>query len=119
MQEHGHDWRLPSGAKVFVYPQDADAVMAAISREELRAHHVIAAHAFEPLVMEAVGRLPSRRRVDRRGVESMAYIGDGGEAMCVERTFLQISIHQRRSPESVTQSTTEAHGSENPRRPVP
>ena len=52
------------GAKTIMHPDQFDAVVAVLSRRELRAHHVVVAESLEPLVREAVGRLSPRHRVD-------------------------------------------------------
>lgn len=117
MQQAGFSWRMLSGAKIFVYPQDYRAVVSATARLELRPHHVIMSEPFEPLVREALGHLPSRRRVDLRSAATVAYLNEIGDICCTERTFLSIP-RMLRASNSVAQSTTELRGSRmcNPRR---
>jgi len=114
LEQRGHSWELPSGAKIFVYPEQFAAVAAVLARRELRPYHVAVVEAFEPLVREALSRLPSRQRIDLRQSEQLVLIGDEDDIVCVERTFLDVPRIMRNS-QSVIQSTTEAHG---PRGPV-
>jgi hypothetical protein len=115
----GHEWQLPSGAKVFVFPDQFAAVSAVLAGRDLRPHHVVVSQAFEPLVRDALGRLPSRLRVDQLRVDPVALVGGQDAVLCVERTFLDVP-RALRAPQSVNQSTTEAHrryrGGLNPRR---
>merc|ERR1712032_331397 len=74
-----------------------------MGRHTLRAHHVVVAEAFEPLVHEAVRNIPSRSNVLMRRKEVLAYLGEG-EVVVVERTFLDMP-RAMRSPQSVIQST--------------
>lgn len=111
-------WHLPGGAKVFVFPEQFAAVSAALARHTLRAHHVVVAEAFEPLVHEAVRRLPCRSSVVLREAEPLAFLSNEGDVVVVNRTFVHIAQAMHTS-QSVIQSTTEAHhGGLNPRRPL-
>jgi len=121
LAEAGHSWQLPSGAKVFVHPEDFSAVRASLAARSLRPHHVVVSQAFEPLVREALARLPSRLHVDDLQAEHIALADGHGDVVCVQRTFLDIP-RLLRSAQSVVQSTTEAHhvgAAQNPRRLCP
>jgi len=115
LEQAGHSWELPSGAKIFVYPEQFAAVAAVLARRELRPYHIAVAEAFEPLVREALSHLPSRQRIDLRQAQELMLIGED-EIVCVERTFLDIPRIMRNS-QSVIQSTTEAHGPSSPVNP--
>lgn len=138
-------WQLGSGAKVFVHPwQYKDALVAVVERGiELRPFHVIVAETLESSVEASLTDIPCRQgaRVRSRGVlgevpteprvarpeaggagETSSPTGGGGSWQDVDiplaesRTFL-CAVPRLRNPESVTQSTTEAHnGGVNPRR---
>jgi len=108
-------WRVLGGAKVFVGPDKYHAVVSIVNRQKLRAHHVILEETFEPLLQAALSRLPSRCRVDQLSKEPIAFLGDEGEVVSKDRTFLDIP-RELRNPNSVTQSTGEAHGRKNHRR---
>jgi len=115
LEECGHQRRLPSGAKVFVYPELSDQVTTAIARLQLRPCHIVVAESFEPLVREAVARLAARQDVRVRRSQHLGYYGEEGELLLQKWTFLDIP-RSRLASQSVVQSTTEAHGAMNPRR---
>ena len=143
LEQAGFEWLQASGAKVFVHPWQFDMAMAAVSGQkiELRPFHVIVSASLEYYVEAALSDLPCRdgARVKRRQVLETKG-GHTGEETCGEneaatragahpdegveeatmvftedRTFLCF-VPRLRNPNSVTQSTTEAHGGLNPRR---
>lgn len=139
MEEAHCPWHLPeSGAKVFVHPSQYQAALEAVLDRgiQLRPYHVIVSDSLEALVHEALTGLPCRQGarvrvrdellVARDVSSSETSIGEhpaestGVSAslfleLGVERTFIGL-VRPRRDAESVTQSTTEAHGGLNPRR---
>jgi len=116
MQDQNLSCQLEGKAFIFVEPFQYDfAVSAAIeyTQSNLRAHHVITSEHFEPKVMQAVRTLPSRSNVRLRG-EPTCLLGPA--ELKAEKTFLTVPQRVLRSAASVTQSTTEVHGAQNPRR---
>ncbi|CAE7586965.1 Herc4 [Symbiodinium natans] len=122
----GFEWRLPSGAKVFMDPShfrtfrqlDRNAQLP-----QLRPWHVLVTEDHEDLVMEAVQQLPSKLQVRHKKRVTVAYAGEPEDPnmIWVSRTFFHIPSVQVALPNSVVQSTTEArtnHGNHgpNPRR---
>merc|ERR1712117_38147 len=79
--------------------------------------NVVVQEDYERFVQVALARLPSKSRVDLLTNEEIARLDEGGEAVCVDKTFLDVPRVIRR-PNSVTQSTGEAHGRMNHRRIV-
>eukprot|EP00929_Paragymnodinium_shiwhaense_P120041 TRINITY_DN91945_c0_g1_i1.p1 TRINITY_DN91945_c0_g1~~TRINITY_DN91945_c0_g1_i1.p1 ORF type:complete len:463 (-),score=42.71 TRINITY_DN91945_c0_g1_i1:400-1737(-) len=118
MREAGCQCLLPSGASIFVHPAQYTASRRAVASVQLRPYHIVVAEAFAPLVLDALRAVPSRRNVRLREHEVVAYLDNSMEGIIniiVERTFLNIP-RALRGADSVTQSTTEAHGGRNPRR---
>jgi len=117
LEAEGHNWRLPSGAKMFVYPEQFAAAWETVRTRELRPCHVVVAEAFESLVQEAVRRLPARRDVRLRAIEPLGYLGEEDEVVLAQRTFLDVP-RPSRSADSVIQSTARVHGVRNPRQQI-
>eukprot|EP00438_Fugacium_kawagutii_P014813 Skav234787 [mRNA] locus=scaffold69:69756:70532:+ [translate_table: standard] len=126
LEAAGFQWLQDSGAKVFVHPWQFESIMATIVQQDvqLRPHHVIVSESLEHDVEASLSDLPCRdgARVKRRGVLEATYAGDQSEAeedlamdLVADRTFL-CAVPRLRASNSVTQSTTEAHGGLNPRR---
>eukprot|EP00443_Scrippsiella_acuminata_P084925 CAMPEP_0115396648 /NCGR_PEP_ID=MMETSP0271-20121206/13402_1 /TAXON_ID=71861 /ORGANISM="Scrippsiella trochoidea, Strain CCMP3099" /LENGTH=639 /DNA_ID=CAMNT_0002820381 /DNA_START=27 /DNA_END=1946 /DNA_ORIENTATION=+ len=110
-----------SGASIFVYPQEYASILSILRGCELRAHHVVIAEAFLPLLFEAVSKLPSKKKVRPSSVRPFAVVeGENQEEICVvQKTFLNTSPQQLRGFASVTQSDAAADHSPNPRRFLP
>lgn len=137
----GRKWLLGSGAKVFVHPsQYAQALVAIVEQGiDLRPFHVIVAESFEYHVEACLTDLSYRqgaRIKKRRVIDEAPVVGDSGKAAeeassapemdvdteedgfpLVEKKTFICMVPRLRNPQSVTQSTTEAHsGGVNPRR---
>merc|ERR1712217_45760 len=50
----GFDWKLRSGALIFVHPEQYVGVMEALGDTELKPYHVIVSSSFEYLLEEAI-----------------------------------------------------------------
>eukprot|EP00928_Gymnodinium_smaydae_P049501 TRINITY_DN3322_c0_g1_i9.p1 TRINITY_DN3322_c0_g1~~TRINITY_DN3322_c0_g1_i9.p1 ORF type:complete len:575 (-),score=110.19 TRINITY_DN3322_c0_g1_i9:369-2093(-) len=104
---------LPSGARIFVHPNNYDQVLSLLCDRVLGAHDVVVTEAFLPLVRRDIGALPSRANIRERSLETLGYVGDGGDAVAVHRTFIEArGTHEW---ETLTQSTSQAHRVANPR----
>ena len=112
-QMQGLPCRLDSGALIFVEPfQYNVAIDAAMSRcGRLAVYHVITSERFEPHIMSAVRGLASRLNVRVRSKQTIFQPWE----VDVVRTFLDVPDRSLRSIDSVTHSTTDAHGIENHR----
>lgn len=111
---------LPSGAAIFVHPDQYRVVRQALSHEQLRPYHIIVSETFRPMVEDVISSVPSRLNVRLKDESTIAYVAPSGaveDSFVVEKTFLDIP-RVLRSADSVAQSTSEAHGSSNPRRPI-
>jgi len=105
--------RLPSGAFVVLSPDEYPVAMQAVKDTQLTASHVIVSEALEPVVLAAVYSATSHRdNVRVRHVQDLGYAGEA--PVIVERTFLS-TPRALRSQQSITHSTTIAHGGTNPR----
>jgi len=54
LADAGHKWKLPSGAFIFVHPEQYTSVMRELQGFELKPHHVVIASSFEYLLEEAI-----------------------------------------------------------------
>jgi len=132
-------WRLPSGALVFVHPEQYAKVTSTIAALELKAFNIVIASDLEYLLEEALANvgqrawMKAREHIDIAGesVRTVSHraipLSDSNklgqsefgleDKLEFSRTFL-CSAPQRRRPESVSQSTTEARSRAglNPRR---
>jgi hypothetical protein len=139
LAEAGHEWNLPSGAKIFVQPWQYQQTIDALEQGEwpvhkLRPYHVVAAENLLPIVEESLSGVPCRQgaRVKKRSaigiaqppkrMKSNAEVSlDNSnfvvlpEGLDCERTFICMT-HTLCNADSVTQSTTEVHAGRNPRR---
>jgi len=117
-RKHDQSCHLKSGASVFVYPNQYDAILSALKGHFLKAHHVVVSEAFLPLIYLEVVKIPSKSNVKPIKWTLWALADDETteEVCCVERTFSNIPVRQRCNASDVTQSTSEAHRSPNPRR---
>lgn len=110
----GHDVRLPSGTWILVAAEDYAASKRAVVGMKLGRWHVVVSEEFEPVVTAAVrSGTNHRENVRVRHSQTLGYLGD--EQVLVERTFLNVPATKLGSA-SVTNSTSAAHGSVNPRR---
>lgn len=108
--------KLPSGASIFVYPNQYQTIRSAISQFSLRPHHVLVAEAFLPLLLNAVASIPCRRKVKVSNSEPIAWVDDQGfEVAVVERTFLNVRSTCLNNVDDVTRSTSQARYIANPR----
>lgn len=120
LNEEGYGSRLPSGAAIFVRPQEYQATKKAIAMHRLRPYHVIVSHTLYPLVLEAINAVSCRSKVRVRSREVFAYTSKDASmdsTIKVKNSFLCIAERLNR-PESIVQSTSAAHGSANPRQRV-
>jgi len=143
LKDAGYNASLPSGAKIFVQPWQYKDVKAALVGTELRPYHVVVSESLEYLVSESLQQIPRQLKIKIKARSAIhldeATSGKGGEDslgnelnteefdgvsadtpadIVVRRTFICI-VPRLRSSASVNQSTTEAHGSLNPRRLAP
>jgi len=91
------DVKLSSGAKVFVPPHLWAYVdnLLRFNRLDLKACHVICSSDLQHLVMQAVGRIRSRDRVECKKITELLLCGDAvGEKLSVRRTFIDFSEQQ-------------------------
>lgn len=142
LQKQGYSCILePSGAKVFVRPEQYAQVVQSLAESSIVLHtsHVIIAQSFIPELEASIANIPTRRkvRVKMRDVVRIPYqqpfdedandaeetsVNDTSEfewseLLAVDRTFLCTTRNLKPSA-SVSQSTTEVHGGINPRRYV-
>jgi len=139
LREHDLACVLESLAKIFVHPWQYEEVIKTlqVQKVELKNVHVIVASSLEHLVQIALEKIPSRQGVRLKNHSTMLSTGatpnpcgasseilkavlHGESEMleCVSRQPLSLVL-KKRSPKSVTQSTTEAHVGQpgiNPRR---
>jgi len=114
LQRAGLELRLASGAFVFVSPDEYPTLLLAVEGRALTASHVIVSEMLEPVVRAAVTSATSHRdNVRLREKQDLGYAGE--QPVIPERTFLSVP-RALRNPKSVTNSTTAAHASTNPRR---
>jgi len=134
MHASGYDCVLqPSGAKIFVYPEQLEEVKAGafMSRITLRASHVIIVESLIPALEASIVEISSKQnvRVKRDGIlevatVSMPHAADEPttsaemESKAWEHVYetKPLVILILRNPQSVNQSTKEVHGGLNPRR---
>lgn len=112
MTRAGCAYELPSKAKVFVHPHEyADVMRWRRSQEfDLRICHVVVSQDIKPLVEQAISSIPSRHNVRTRCTHTVMQPPE----IRVVNTF--IDVRPGVSLETMTQSTTDAHGFPNPRR---
>jgi hypothetical protein len=144
LEEAGHHWRLPSGAFIFVDPEQYNIVMRALGSTMIKAYHIVIASDLEYLLEESIAEIgqgawmkarePLRlRNVSPQGSicsdassirespstpRTWAFAVDGTESVFeYKRSFLCMAP-RRRNPDSVCGSTTEAErgAAINPRR---
>lgn len=124
MEQAGCSQRLASGATILVRPEHYAAAKEGVARHSLGHQHVVVSECFLPLVLQAIQSLATRLKIRLRSMEIVAYISpnpgncDDDDVFIVEHTFLAGPPPRSHNSQSVTQSTTEAHGSRNPRRRV-
>ena len=115
LESAGKSWRLPSGAYIFVNPNQHQAVAEMLDGRTLYSSHVVVSTSWEPELQLALtykvreSELLSVPAAGLRNAETSMVV------KCMDRTFLSFSPPFRSSV-SVNQSTTEAHGGLNPRR---
>lgn len=120
LDSEGYDVILPCGALIFVSPLHYTNVRDTIQKQhkDLKCYHVIVSESLVSLVKEALQAIPSQLNVRIRDSRTrvVACAGQSKEELyIVENTFL-VAVRAMRGAQSVNQSTTEAHGSINPRR---
>ena len=123
LQEEGLDWRLqPSGAKIFMEPWCLRAIRGPFCTIQVKPCDILVTEDLEEGVMGVVRQLSYSLRVFPRSCRNIAFTdSEGGGAVLVSRSFLNIPAAMLVNPSSVAQSTTEArtrqvyHGT-NPRR---
>lgn len=122
-----------SEAKIFIKPEQWEAVMSSLKGQELRPYHVIVTSSYEHLVTECLLSIPYRRRPKLKtpsgrkvltSEEGLKTFGENTFSECdaeigsfrVLRTFL-CCAPLLRNPESVCQSTADHYrATTNPRR---
>eukprot|EP00928_Gymnodinium_smaydae_P031600 TRINITY_DN23148_c0_g3_i1.p1 TRINITY_DN23148_c0_g3~~TRINITY_DN23148_c0_g3_i1.p1 ORF type:complete len:414 (+),score=37.38 TRINITY_DN23148_c0_g3_i1:71-1243(+) len=96
---------LPSGAKVFVFPDQYEAVVAAIGSYDLKPRHVVVSHEFEANVMNALADVG-------RGVRAKGHEVLPPSPAIVSRTFITVIVPSSLRSEPVNTavaSTTDAN----------
>lgn len=124
MKAAGCDFFLqPSGAKVFVWPEQYPAVMRALRQwqwnKPLKASHVIISKSLLPDLEATIEELASRKnvRLKKNDVKEVATVSEGEAYFRTTQGTFLCYARPPRNPGSVSQSTTEAHGGgSNPRR---
>jgi len=144
LETAGHDWKMITGALVFVQPHQYRAAMKALVNKDLQPDIIVFAESFEPLLEETMANvmlqggersIPAKWRLGLPAMEESDVATQGSEAACVrydhqhlidqslmtefthERTFLCL-VRPLKPSASVAQSTTEAEPRQglNPRR---
>jgi len=128
----GHPWKLLTGTRVFVHPEQYRAVMRALNGQTILSWHVVMTQSLEHLVEESLAGIGKGAWArDRTALEMRASgtaVATTGSASSdaepsyqfeVKRTFLCVTACPRPAA-TVAQSTTEAHENAvvNPRRVV-
>jgi len=67
LKSHGHAVELPSGAKVFVRPEQYNSALTAVEDKDLKPRHVVVSQELENLVNRVIGAV-KRTTVKRRRV---------------------------------------------------
>lgn len=124
-QELGHEWHHPSGALIFVNPEQLPEVLRQLANHELHPFHLVVAQSKEYLIDEVLASMPCRKRPKEKRGKRLSLSNDVGEEfhydaylpkdgdrvpceMLIEsRTFLCLAP-QLREANTVNQSTTEA-----------
>lgn len=108
--------RLQNGARVFVPGNRYVATLGAIQFRILSAAHIVCSSNFLPDVEAAIGSCPHKDNVRIKEIERINYALPRIDSI-VSRTFLEFFdlSCQKRSIESVVNSTTVAHKGHNPR----
>ena len=70
---HGFSPELASGAKIFVSPEQYEAVVRACEDLDLRPRHVVVSHELFESVGEVVRGLPSSKKVRETGVSTVVF----------------------------------------------
>lgn len=79
MSAAGCHWQLPGGAMIFTDPAHFERASMAVNRRALLPCHVVVTQSLEPLVHEAVSRLPSKQKVKVRNSEPVAYLSGAAD----------------------------------------
>jgi len=120
LHSEGYDVVLPNGSLIFVSPVHYWNVRNSIQTQhkDLKCYHIIVSKSLIPMVQDSLRAFPSKRNVRIRD-DHTRIVGYAGQTendfYIVQNTFLA-SARPMLSARSVNQSTTEAHGSINPRR---
>jgi len=119
LEHGGHDSILRGGAKVFVLPAEYASAMAALRQHKVGPHHVIVSEQFLLNVKEVSKSLPHKESMKIKHEETLAhFLRDGPDSATVSTrsTFLEARVTDNiRDTKSVANSTTVAHGGQNPR----
>jgi len=99
-----------SGASIFLYPAQYPSVLAVLSGMALRPHHVVISEAFLPVLESETSAIPSKQKMRPRSSQTFALVnGETEESICVvEHGFYNAAPRRFTTPDSVTQSTSEA-----------
>lgn len=71
LEDNGYPSELKSGAKLFVHPEQYEAVTQAIKDYDLRASHIIVAQDLEDSVTAAIQSLPKKHKVYFRDAQDL------------------------------------------------
>ena len=108
-------WRLESGVYIFVQPHQYESVVAALQGRDVKNGHVVVSARWEASLELALTAGVRHREILAVPPTKQRKMGTDEKAERITRTFLCYGPPLR-SIDSVTESTTEAHGGLNPRR---
>merc|ERR1711971_290365 len=100
----GHLVELPSGAKIFVRPEQYSAVMDAMENMDLKPRHIVVSQELEPLVrtvIDGVKRTTIKRRRITTTQPKLCNWKQAEVKVEVRRTFINLKI-----PTSLLSGTT-------------
>merc|ERR1712217_57609 len=107
LQSHRYPVELPSGAKIFVRPEQYKSVVAAVDDMDLKPRHVIASFELDALVSKVIGTIKrttvKRRRITTRRPSFCAWKSVQVNVE-VKRTFIHLDI-----PSSLPSGSTSKH----------
>eukprot|EP00928_Gymnodinium_smaydae_P042478 TRINITY_DN2859_c0_g1_i5.p1 TRINITY_DN2859_c0_g1~~TRINITY_DN2859_c0_g1_i5.p1 ORF type:complete len:556 (-),score=51.13 TRINITY_DN2859_c0_g1_i5:175-1842(-) len=89
LENHGHQVELPSGAKVFVRPDQYERVISSIEEMEVKPRHIFVSQEFETAVTGVIAKI-KRTSVKRRRITTTR------PSFCVWRS-MQINVEIKRT----------------------
>lgn len=80
LEDAGFSPELPSGAKVFVRPEQYEAVIEQLQSLDLKPRHVVVAEEFEELLLSVINGLPSSDQIRRKGPAAELVLGTSADS---------------------------------------